>query len=431
VSIRHNVTLATSYTVSSVTFGNNGNPTRSLTITNGTLTVTGNYTHNNVGGGPTTTVNNGANLVVGGTLVTNTNITVNGKLTVSTLNPQAGTFTIGSTGEVIVTNNLNITNGVTNFDVFGSLTVGGSTSISGNNNLNIKSGGEMNVANNFSLTGSGKLSVENGGFLQVGENLSISGGSTINPMNGNINVLKTLSINNPSNKILGDNQGCIYFQDIQCPDFIGSPCDPVSNGLIQGVCIADFPILLPVEWLYFRGTLVGEVAVLEWATAKETNHQKFTIESAADGFRFEPVGIVMGEGDRFVTTTYRFTDPHPVRGNSYYRIRQTDNDGTESFSKIVSVTNLQGISGFVLSPNPALAGQEIWVEGSLQQTGQVGVTIFSLSGQVLFQQNYSQSAGSFRFAIPTAQWSQTLNTNLLIVQYQTGQAVHRQKLVLQ
>jgi hypothetical protein len=49
----------------------------------------------------------------------------------------------------------------------------------------------------------------------------------------------------------------------------------------------------------------------------------------------------------------------------------------------------------------------------------------------LFQQNYSQSAGSFRFAIPTAQWSQTLNTNLLIVQYQTGQAVHRQKLVLQ
>jgi hypothetical protein len=374
------------------------------------------------------------NLVVGGTLVSNTNITVNGNLTVSTLNPQGGIFTIGSTGEVVVTNNLTLNSGPLDFDVFGALTVAGNTLVTDNTRFNLRSGGEANLAGNLNLNGGSIATVEDTALLQVGQNLSIGGGADITPMNGNINVLNQLSFENNGNNIIGSNRGCIYFGSIACPQFLidnhGS-CQAPAAGLITGVCILDAPILLPVQWLFFRVTLSNGNTMLEWATAQEVNHQHFTVERAADGFLFHSLGIVPGQGDRHTITNYWFTDSNPLPGTNYYRIRQTDFDGTESFSNIVQVNNqTQRTSGFLAGPNPLVEGHEIWIEGQLPQAGEVTVTLFSLSGQLVFRQRYTQPEGTFRLTIPTSVLEKVRHSPLLFVQYQTGQTMHRQKILM-
>ena len=46
-------------------------------------------------------------------------------------------------------------------------------------------------------------------------------------------------------------------------------------------------------------------------------------------------------------------DQQPYTGTSYYRLKQTDIDGKESYSPIVSVKNTEEISGISVYPNPA------------------------------------------------------------------------------
>lgn len=95
---------------------------------------------------------------------------------------------------------------------------------------------------------------------------------------------------------------------------------------------------LPIELLYFGATAQGSGVQCDWITATEWNNDFFTVERSADGIHFEPVGNVDAAGDTWSTTAYTFFDPAPLPGVSYYRLRQTDVDGTSTVSDVVAVT---------------------------------------------------------------------------------------------
>lgn len=83
---------------------------------------------------------------------------------------------------------------------------------------------------------------------------------------------------------------------------------------------------------------------------------------------------------------YQFTDPLPVDGAAYYRIRQVDLDGALSYSRIVSVRSASHIA-FRAWPNPA--GQAVTVE---LDPGQVGrrIRLVSSVGIVLQEINVTE-----------------------------------------
>ena len=96
---------------------------------------------------------------------------------------------------------------------------------------------------------------------------------------------------------------------------------------------------LPITLLSFTAVPQQRTVRLDWSTATETNNDYFTVERSADGNSFLPLFRVegAGEGTSFSALHYRTVDYAPLSGQSYYRLRQTDLDGTTTVSHVVSV----------------------------------------------------------------------------------------------
>jgi hypothetical protein len=95
---------------------------------------------------------------------------------------------------------------------------------------------------------------------------------------------------------------------------------------------------LPVELLFFTAQVNQQnIVVLNWATASELNNDFYTVERSLDGLSWELVDIVNGSGTTPLRNDYSTRDLRPYSGLSYYRLKQTDFDGTFEYSNIVSV----------------------------------------------------------------------------------------------
>lgn len=107
---------------------------------------------------------------------------------------------------------------------------------------------------------------------------------------------------------------------------------------------------LPVELLFFRAVPDGEEVRLNWATASEFDNDHFTVQRSRNGVDFEDFAEVPGAGHSQHTLFYDKQDPHPYAGLSYYRLIQTDTDGTTDISPIVAVRMDEG--DWTFYPNP-------------------------------------------------------------------------------
>jgi hypothetical protein len=94
---------------------------------------------------------------------------------------------------------------------------------------------------------------------------------------------------------------------------------------------------LPVEWVSFNAVQERETAVLQWRTASESNNDYFAVERASEDVQFQEIGRVPGRGNQTTPQDYVFTDVSPLKGVNYYRLRQTDFDGSYNYSPIVAL----------------------------------------------------------------------------------------------
>lgn len=136
----------------------------------------------------------------------------------------------------------------------------------------------------------------------------------------------------------------------------------VSNGVISSfspftIASTSMANPLPIELVDFTGEHMNGRVNLYWYTASEFNNAYFTIERSLEGFEFTPIGQVNGKGTVTTKTTYNFTDNDPFTGKSYYRLRQTDFDGSFSYSKVISVDE-QDLA-WNLYPNPVSYGTNV------------------------------------------------------------------------
>ncbi|MFZ1694578.1 MAG: T9SS type A sorting domain-containing protein [Flavobacteriales bacterium] len=110
---------------------------------------------------------------------------------------------------------------------------------------------------------------------------------------------------------------------------------------------------LPIELIRFTAEPTPERHVrCSWTTATERNNDYFTIERSRDGISFEAIGTLPGAGNSVAPRDYEWPDRTPYTGLSYYRLRQTDYDGSSSLSQVVPVwLDAQG-PVIAVFPNP-------------------------------------------------------------------------------
>ncbi|MCC6840213.1 MAG: hypothetical protein IT230_08655 [Flavobacteriales bacterium] len=118
------------------------------------------------------------------------------------------------------------------------------------------------------------------------------------------------------------------------------------------------PTPLPITLVEFSATPQAGTVQLEWATASEKDNAFFTVERSADAETFEAVLQLPGAGNSSSMLHYSATDAAPLPGLSYYRLRQTDLNGTTTVSDMVVVEHRR-TGTFAVHPNP-------WAGGALE-----------------------------------------------------------------
>jgi len=121
----------------------------------------------------------------------------------------------------------------------------------------------------------------------------------------------------------------------------------------------NVPILLPVELISFSGKENKSGIILEWATANEINNDHFEIERSNSAALFVKIAEMKGHGNSLSKHTYSVQDTKKGKGTYYYRLKQVDEDGTFTYSKVIAVNSKQFVSTMALqvAPNPVTNSQ--------------------------------------------------------------------------
>lgn len=121
-------------------------------------------------------------------------------------------------------------------------------------------------------------------------------------------------------------------------------CEPPLNNIA----------ILPVELLSFNAERRGKEVLLEWTTLSEVNNAYFEIFRSNNATQWALAGTVAGNGNSNTPISYTFSETNLNKGLQYYRLRQTDFDGTQTWHPIRSVDGFESSAeAFVVFPNPA------------------------------------------------------------------------------
>jgi hypothetical protein len=136
---------------------------------------------------------------------------------------------------------------------------------------------------------------------------------------------------------------------------------------------------LPITLISFNAYPDNGEVKLEWSTASETDNAFFTIQKSKDGQGWQTVQKVSGSVTSSITENYTAFDPTPYSGISYYRLMQTDIDGEQSFSPIISIDLGNKNADITVYPNPATSLIKI----SFPSAGRYEVSLLNISGQIV------------------------------------------------
>ena len=128
--------------------------------------------------------------------------------------------------------------------------------------------------------------------------------------------------------------------------------------------------------------------------ASETGNDHFEVERSEDGNTFSRIGTVSGAGNSTALRQYQFNDASPLRGISYYRLRQVDFDGGYTFSDVRAVNMRLLVKGH---PYPMPASTEVFFEAESTDSEQpVAFEIVSPEGQPVLSGLCQNQQGLYR-----------------------------------
>jgi Secretion system C-terminal sorting domain len=134
---------------------------------------------------------------------------------------------------------------------------------------------------------------------------------------------------------------------------------------------------LPITLISFKAFAENGEVELEWTTSSETDNAYFTIQRSRDGLGWDNIQKITGAGTSANDQSYTAFDQSPYDGVSYYRLMQTDLDGKQTNSFVVSVTLGNKPVNISVYPNPARDHIKI----DFPSNGRYEVDLLNIAGQ--------------------------------------------------
>jgi hypothetical protein len=113
---------------------------------------------------------------------------------------------------------------------------------------------------------------------------------------------------------------------------------------------------LPAQVSHFSGYKQGSSDRLVWTTQSEYNNAYFSLEYSQDGQNFIKLAEVATQamnGNSQEVLAYGYTHNNPQVGHNYYRLGQTDIDGSKNWlGKVLDIYRSAGGNTISIYPNP-------------------------------------------------------------------------------
>jgi hypothetical protein len=153
---------------------------------------------------------------------------------------------------------------------------------------------------------------------------------------------------------------------------------------------------LPVTLIAFTATRVGQNVKLNWLTAMELNNKGFEIQVSRDAHNFKAVAFVHSKnGNAREIQKYNFVDNKTKPADVlYYRLKQVDFDGAETFSvvKSVSFSNERVAIEAKAYPNPFYQSFALVVYANAQKLA--SITLTDAMGRKVMERTVTLNKGS-------------------------------------
>jgi hypothetical protein len=206
-----------------------------------------------------------------------------------------------------------------------------------------------------------------------------SANATINPAPSTPSAPIVTTVTQPSG-IGADTLGSVFLTGLPADGWIINPGGIVGAPSVTSVTISGLPPgtytftvtnsagctsaatvninigwTLPIELVSFTAKCDGDLLLLQWITASETNNDHFTIEQSANAEQWYVVEHIKAAGQSNTLQYYEFSYPWQLHAlYPYYRLKQTDFDGQFSYSDVAFAENCsQDKPGLSIHPNPS------------------------------------------------------------------------------
>ncbi|MBK7096463.1 MAG: T9SS type A sorting domain-containing protein [Saprospiraceae bacterium] len=160
---------------------------------------------------------------------------------------------------------------------------------------------------------------------------------------------------------------------------------PENDNLVINFKVANSPTgadcqaaLLPIDLLNWDALKKEKIVYLKWTTASETNNDYFEIERSTDVINWRAILKIQGHGDSKEIHNYNVVDNYPLEGDNYYRLKQTDFDGTHKYSRVKIIKNYD--NELILYPNPV---EDILSYKVTDPSKQFSLEIINSSGKIV------------------------------------------------
>jgi len=124
----------------------------------------------------------------------------------------------------------------------------------------------------------------------------------------------------------------------------------------------------------------ANTVTLSWETTGSTNAAQYQLQRSTNGYDWSNIDAVTAEG--YSSSEYHYTDASAPAGTDYYRLVQTDKNGSETYSSIVTVNVAAASGGISIFPNP-VTGHTFSLKTAT--TAPLMLNAYSISGQLLFR----------------------------------------------
>jgi hypothetical protein len=238
----------------------------------------------------------------------------------------------------------------------------------------------------------GKIISVKGTFYNGTENLKINVNGTLDfDPSGKLNLgilsivqlytpTSTITTNGSASELIIINGQTKYQGNVDGtlngPKYASNATLSSPNGFVLGI--------VPVKLISFIAHSTKEEVILKWKTADEIYTVKFNIERSNDGRNWNTLNFVLALGSN---SNYTFTDPSPLGGDNYYRLKSIDADGFMEYSPVVKIkqTDTQRIK---IGTNSAIL--VIYLQKPLSSPCRI--QLFNEAGQIARDELFNQQS---------------------------------------